>query len=133
MRDPSSRPRIVVPRPQRLRSLSSIPFGWLDARLHSRHWIDLLSPEALAVYTFLCLAADRQGVSYYRRDRIGLTLGVREDALRSAFDRLYQLDLVAYQPFHKHASDGFHQVLSLPEESPPAFEDLLRGPNDDDQ
>ena len=133
MRDPSARPRIVVPRPQRLRTLSNIPFGWLDARLHSRHWIDLLSPEALAVYTFLCLAADRQGVSYYRRDRIGVTLGLHEDALRRAFDRLYQLDLVAYQPFHQHASDGFHQVLSLPEGSPPAFEELLRGPDDDDE
>ncbi len=38
-------------------------FGWLDARLWRDGWLEVLTAEDLAVYAFLCLVADRQGVS----------------------------------------------------------------------
>jgi len=94
-------------------------FGWLDARLHKQGWLALLTPEDIAAYAFLCLVANPQGVSWYRRDRIRQALGIGEDALWLALRRLYALDLVAYRPFGRHASDGFHQVLSMPEHGPP--------------
>lgn len=123
-------PRVVVPHPDRIRRISETCFGWLDARLRSNGWLDLLSPEAVAVYAFLCLVADRTGTSWYRKDRLGLELGLHEDALHQALARLYQLDLVAYRPFNRHASDGFHQVLSLPEGRAPEPEDLFGGPDE---
>lgn len=91
----------------------------MDARLHKQGWLDRLAPEEIAVYAFLCLVADKQGVSWYRRDRIRQALGIREDTLWDSLERLYSLDLVAYRPFGEHASDGFHQVLSLPPQGPP--------------
>jgi len=94
-------------------------FGWLDARLHKQGWLALLTPEDIATYTFLCLVANQQGVSWYRRDRIRKALGISEDAIWLALKRLYALDLIAYSPFSQHASDGFHQVLSLPPQGPP--------------
>ena len=73
----------------------------------------------ISVYAFLCLAADRRGVSFYRRDRIARELGLDDSELSAALARLRELDLVAYQPFRRGAADGFHQVLSLPTGGPP--------------
>ena len=112
--------RVVVPRPERARNLGDAHgFGWLDARLHRQGWLELLGADGVAVYAFLCLVADRQGVSWYRRDRIRQALAIGEDSVWLALRRLAALDLIAYRPFSRHASDGFHQVLSLPPEGPP--------------
>ncbi|MCO5172380.1 MAG: helix-turn-helix domain-containing protein [Planctomycetes bacterium] len=107
-------PRHVVPRPDRVRSLRGVTFGWLDARLLRDGWLRALPLEALSTYVFLCLAADRQGVSFYRRARLGQELGLDERQVVRALDELRALDLVAYAPFHPGAPDGFHQVLALP-------------------
>ena len=112
-------PRVIVPKPDRVRRIDRAAFGWMDARLHKQGWLELLAPETLATYSFLCLGANRQGVSWYRRERIYDTLGISGEKLITALQRLYKLDLVAYQPFSKHASEGFHQVLSLPRSEPP--------------
>lgn len=114
--------RRVVPRPERVRRLGpGVAFGWIDARFHREGWLEALTPSALAAYVFLCLAADREGVSFYRRDRIGRALGLDDDAeVARALRRLRDLDLVGYAPFSAHAVDGFHQVLSLPTGGPPA-------------
>jgi len=99
--------------------MAGTPFGWMDARVLREGWIRLLAPEVIAVYAFLCVVANHDGVSYYRRDRIGDALGLSDAAVHAALQRLIALDLVAYRPFHAHAVDGFHQVLSLPAGGPP--------------
>ena len=112
-------PRVIVPKPNRMRQISKQGFGWLDARLHKQDWLAILTPDEIAAYAFLCLVANPQGVSWYRRDRIQAAMCINEHALRQALYKLYNLDLVAYKPFSQHASDGFHQVLSLPKAGPP--------------
>ena len=112
-------PRVVVPRPERVRRPGPQGYGWLDARLHKQGWLALLTAQDIAAYSFLCLVANRQGVSWYRRDRIRQALGIPEDALWLALRRLEALDLITYRPFNRHASDGFHQVLSIPPQGPP--------------
>jgi hypothetical protein len=112
---------IVVPRPNRIRRIGPFGFGWLDARLHRHGWLEILTPEDIAMYAFLCLAADKQGVSWYRLDMMQKALGLSENQLRKALKRLYTLDLVSFRPFRKNTSDGFHQVLSLPAGGPPDF------------
>ena len=113
------RRRVVVPRPDRVRRIEEVAFGWLDARLFREGWLEVLSPEDVAVYVFLCLAADRQGISWWRRDRVGRVLGLDDRQVRQALGRLYDFDLLAYRPFGPHASDGFHQVLSVRPGGPP--------------
>lgn len=111
--------RVVVPRPECVRSLQTAAgFGWLDARLWRDGWLKVLTAEDLAVYVFLCLVADRQGVSWYRRDRIRGALGVTEQTVWQALSRLETLGLVAYRPYHQHASEGFRQVLAVPPGGP---------------
>lgn len=108
----------VVPRPDRVRSLAGTPFGWIAVGVSRQGWLRALTPEAVAAYTFLCLVADRQGVSWYGRDRIGRELGLGDRQVYLALSRLEELDLVAYQPFRAGAPDGYRQVLSLPHGGP---------------
>jgi len=112
--------RVIVPRPNRVRRIGNRGFGWIDTRMNGDGWLGVLTPEDIAVYVFLCLVADRQGVSWYRRDRIRQALCIGEDEVFVALRRLCELDLVAYRPFNRHASEGFHQVLELPPGGPPS-------------
>jgi hypothetical protein len=113
------RPKQVVPRPDRVRALEGIRFGWIDARLFFEGWLERLDAEALSVYAFLCLVADREGVSFYGRRRMASALGIHGDALRAALSLLVRLGLVAFAPFAEGASEGYYQVLSLPSGGPP--------------
>lgn len=119
MTRPRTSPKAPLLRPDRVRSLASVRFGWIDCELHQGGWLRALSAQAVAAYAFLCLAADRRGVSFYRRDRIGRELGLDDGEVHLALARLEQLDLVAYRPFRPGAPDGFRQVLSLPRGGPP--------------
>jgi hypothetical protein len=112
------KPRILVPRPDRIRRIGAVAFGWIDAGLWRKGWLRALAPQELAVYVFLCLVADYQGISFYRRDRIAHHLGLDFPVVDRALARLKELELVAYEPFGPHASDGFHQVLALPAGGP---------------
>jgi len=97
-----------------MRRFASSGFGWVDARLLKDGWMTVLKPEEIAVYLFLCLVANPQGVSWYRRDRIREALNLGEEETRRALARLCDLDLLAYLPFGRYDSEGFRQVLSLP-------------------
>lgn len=93
-------------RPDRLRSTNG-GFAFLPNRfLHGGFFASLSHPER-SLYLFLVLAADRQGISYYRHDRICSTLETTLDEYLRARDSLIAKDLIAF--------DGSRfQVLSLP-------------------
>ena len=108
-----------------MRQLRSSAFGWIDARLLKEGWLSFMEAEEIAVYLFLCLVANQQGVSWYRRDRIREALNLSEDAVRRALSRLVERDLVAYAPFRRFDSEGFRQVLSLPSSGPSSSEETI--------
>lgn len=114
-----SRREVQIPMPGRLRALKGVTFGWADVRLLREGWLEVLTAEATSVYFFLCLAANREGVSFYRRARIGAALGLDDSAVSKALRRLLELELVAYRPFREGAADGFHQLLPIPAGGPP--------------
>ncbi len=62
-------------RPERLRHVPR-QFSWIDQRLVRDRHIQGRSPEALALYLFLCIVADAQGASYYS-DRVMMVLPER--------------------------------------------------------
>ena len=83
---PTSRPLPVL-RPDRLRRIPR-SFAWLDHRLRSG-LLAALTPEEIALYLFLALASDSQGLSCWRLDRIeGLEERVRlyVDAVTQVLD-----------------------------------------------
>lgn len=74
--------------------------------LHGGFWASL-EPHETLLYILLALVADRQGMSFYRDDRLAGMLRFTLDDFLSARAGLLRKDLIAY--------DGTrHQVLSLP-------------------
>lgn len=88
-------------------------FAWVDHRLRDRlHQLDLAD---MALYFFLVLAADAQGLSCWRLDRIEAMLGyVPRAELFGARQRLIDGDLIAYRPWSEQCPDGSYQILALP-------------------
>ena len=114
---PTSRPLPVL-RADRLRPPPR-SFAWLDHRLRSGGFLARLGPDEIALYCFLALAADAQGLSCWRLDRMERELPVDLCALHRARDRLLRSDLVAFRPWREGGRDGVYQVLTLPPPTPP--------------
>ena len=93
-------------RPDRVRSTQG-GFAFVPNRfLHGGFFASLNHAER-ALYLFLVLAADRQGLSFYRHDRICSTLEITLDEYLLVRDSLIAKELIAF--------DGSRfQVLSLP-------------------
>ena len=81
-------------------------FSWNDQRLVRDRHIQGRSPEALALYLFLCIVADAQGASYYSDATAGKLLSLSSVRLREARAELLAAGLIAY-------GVPFYQVLSL--------------------
>jgi hypothetical protein len=61
----------------------------------------------LLLYLFLCLVADRQGLSYYGKAKIQSYFRLAPEEIDLAIQKLIQKDMIAY--------DGrLYQILSLP-------------------
>ncbi len=92
----------------RVRQIAGEGFGFLPHRFLTDGFLSSLHPDALALYVFLVLAANRSGVSFYRYDAICSILGIHLDRYLQARNALIDRDLIAF--------DGTRfQVLSLPE------------------
>lgn len=81
-------------------------FSWIDQRLVRDRHIKGRTPQALALYLFLCTVADAQGASYYSDSTAAGMLGFCSTELRTARAELVAARLIAYSP-------PFYQVLSL--------------------
>lgn len=102
-----------LPRPDLVRRPPR-SFAWLDHRLLRDGHLETMEHEQIALYFFLVLAANRDGVSYYRRERICRVLSLEflefDRALRGLVSRGY----VAYKPRSSRDPNGFYQVLPVP-------------------
>jgi hypothetical protein len=109
---PTKRPLPVLA-PERLRRTSA-SFAWIDHRLRSSGLLPMLEPPEIGLYLFLVLAADQNGLSCWRLDRIEREMpSFDRSALWKARDRLLELDLVAFKPWRVSDPDGVYQVLSI--------------------
>lgn len=94
-------------RPDRIRIVQK-PFAWIPFRLLTDGHLASLSDPAKLLYLLLCLAADRNGLSFYGDKRILSYFQLDHRQLELARSELIEKDLIAY--------DGrLYQVLSLPE------------------
>ena len=93
-------------RPDRLRTIEK-PFAWIPFRLIKDGLFADLSDRAKLLYIFLCLAADRQGTSFYGDARILTYFQLDPQEIDLARKELIQKDMIAY-------NGRLYQVLSLP-------------------
>jgi hypothetical protein len=72
-----------------------------------------MSPDDITLYVFLVLAADRDGLSCWRLDRMERELPLDGAALVAARARLIEAGLIAFRPWSARSRDGTYQVLSI--------------------
>jgi hypothetical protein len=98
-------------------------FAFLPHRFLRGGFFASLTRNELALYVFLVLAADREGLSFYSYDRICSILEIDPDSYIDARNGLLAKDLIAF--------DGSRfQVLSLPEQARYCARDPLRTADD---
>jgi hypothetical protein len=103
----------VIPLPERIRKISK-SYGWIDHRILREGWVKKMTIQEFAVYTFLVLAADSDGVSYYRKEKIAHILDLDFIVLGNSIERLIKQGLIVFLPFSTHDPNGFYQVLDVP-------------------
>jgi hypothetical protein len=96
--------RILVA--QRLRRPPATGWSWVDRRFLREHG-DHLSREAVLLYLFFAVVADRHGLSFYSDTVLSCRLHLSPQVLEKARQELLGRDLIAHQL-------PLVQVLSLP-------------------
>jgi len=96
-------------RPERIRTVEK-PFAWLPFRFLTDGHLAAISDRAKLIYLLLCLAADKNGLSFWGDKRIQSYFQLDSSELQLAKRELIEQDLIAY--------DGhLYQLLSLPKAS----------------
>jgi hypothetical protein len=114
-----SKPKYCIPRPRRVRRIEK-SFAWIDHRLLRNGYLAVMTHQDQALYLFLVLAADRHGVSFYRKEKICDAVGLDWGQFEVARDRLIDLGLIAFEPYSAVTPNGFYQVLPV-DGQPPDF------------
>lgn len=92
--------------PTRIRKIEGT-FSWIDHRLVTRGWFDVLSREEILLYLWWTTVGDKNGVSFYSDEKTACRLKVSTTEIRLARQGLIEKGLIAYR-------EGIVQVLSLP-------------------
>lgn len=114
-----SKPTYCIPQPQRLRSIQH-SFAWIDHRLLRSGFVQTMTHQDQSLYLFLALAADRNGVSFYRKEKACNVLGLDFGEFEMARDRLIDMGLIAFQSYSALSVNGFYQLLPV-DGRPPDF------------
>jgi hypothetical protein len=93
--------------PAKLRQIPA-SFSWVDHRLIRQERLRACDHRAWALYLFLVVVGDAQGLSYYSEASIGRQLKLDLLELAVAREQLVKAGLVAYQK-------PLYQVLALPD------------------
>ena len=111
--------KYCIPQPQRVRRIET-SFAWIDHRLLRNGYLQVMTHLDQVLYLFLALAADRHGVSFYRKEKICDLLELDFHPFEVARDRLIDLKLIAFQPYSALTPNGYYQVLPV-DGQPPDF------------
>jgi hypothetical protein len=95
-------------------------FAWIDHRLLRSGFLQVMDHPDHALYLFLALAADRHGVSFYRKEEACDILGMDFRQFDVARDRLIDMGLIAYESYSALSPNGYFQVLPV-DGQPPDF------------
>ena len=118
--------KVHIPQPQNVRKITG-SFAWVDHRLLRDGYLPVMTQQDQSFYLFLLLAADRNGVSFYRKEKICDILSLDFQQFEVARDRLINLNLIGYQPYTALSPNGYYQVLPI-QGTAPNFTQMVMGP-----
>jgi len=114
-----------IPQPQKIRRIES-SFAWIDHHLLRNGYLSVTTHQDLALYLFLVLAADRNGVSFYRKEKICDALNLDFRQFEVARDRLIDLKLIAFEGYTMLSPNGYYQVLPIEAKAPDPGRKLIQ-------
>ena len=117
-----------VVQPHRVRKIET-SFAWIDHRLLRNGHMAAMTHQDQSLYLFLVLVADRNGVSFYRKEKICDVLGLDFRQFEVARDRLIDLKLIAFEPYSALTPNGYYQVLPVDGTPPDATAELFKKVN----
>ena len=116
---------VHIPQPQNVRKIEG-SFAWVDHRLLRDGYVSAMTHPDQVLYLFLVLAADRNGVSFYRKEKICDILALDFQQFEVARDRLIDLKLIAYQSYTALSPNGYYQVLTLQNTAPNLAQKVIK-------
>jgi hypothetical protein len=123
-------PKSHIPQPQNVRRITG-SFAWIDHRLLRNGHLQAMTHQEIALYLFLVLAADRHGVSFYRKEKICDLMALDFEQFEVARDRLISARLIAFEPYSAFTPNGYYQVLPVGQmqhaAQPPGIVRLTKG------
>lgn len=106
-----------VPQPKNIRNIKGT-FAWIDHRLMRNGFVEVMTHQDIALYLFLVLAADKNGVSFYRKEKICQAVSLDYSQFEIAKDRLINMKLIAFESYSVLSPNGYYQVLPIDVKAP---------------
>jgi len=113
-----------IPQPQKIRSIRNT-FAWIDHRLVRNGFIETMTHQDMVLYLFLVLAADKNGVSFYRKEKICQALSLDYSQFEIAKDRLINMNLIAFESYSVLSPNGYYQILPIENNAPDYSKQLI--------
>jgi len=106
-----------IPQPKNIRNIRG-SFAWIDHRLMRDGFIEVMTHDDMVLYLFLVLAADKNGVSFYRKEKICEAVSLDYNQFEIARDRLVNMNLTAFESYSVLSPNGYYQVLPIENKAP---------------
>ncbi len=106
-----------IPQPKNIRNIKG-SFAWIDHRLMRNGFLKVMIHDDMVLYLFLILAADRNGVSFYRKEKICEAVSLDFSQFEIAKDRLINMKLIAFEGYSVLSPNGYYQILPIENEAP---------------
>ena len=106
-----------IPQPKNIRNIKA-SFAWIDHRLVRNGFTEVMTHQDMVLYLFLVLVADKNGVSFYRKEKICQAVSLDYNQFEIAKDRLINMKLVAFEGYSVLSPNGYYQVLPIETNAP---------------
>jgi hypothetical protein len=114
-----------IPQPKNIRKIKS-SFAWINHHLMRNGFLEIMTHQDMALYLFLILAADKNGVSFYRKEKICQAVSLDYSQFEIAKDRLVNMNLIAFEGYSVLSPNGFYQVLPIEAKAPDYSKQITR-------
>ena len=106
-----------IPQPKNIRNIKG-SFAWIDHRLMRNGFMETMTHQDITLYLFLILVADKNGVSFYRKDKICEAVSLDFSQFEIAKDHLINMKLIAFESYSVLSPNGYYQVLPINGKAP---------------
>ena len=106
-----------IPQPKNTRNIKG-SFAWIGHRLMRNGFIKVMTHQDIVLYLFLIIVADKNGVSFYRKEKICEAVSLDYSQFEIAKDRLVNMKLIAFESYSVLSPNGYYQVLPIGAKAP---------------